>query len=231
LSLKVEPDEKFHEVYWITLEGERRLATRNLTPGRTVYGERLVRFGGVEYRLWNPFRSKLAAAVLNGLRNMPINEGGQILYLGAATGTTPSHVSDIVGAEGSVYCVEFAPRVFRELIVNVCKYRENMFPILADARNPELYSMLVGSVSVVYCDVAQPEQASILAENANMYLEEEGWALLAVKARSIDAAKSLRRIYRMEKETLEKHGFTVEEEVKLEPYDKAHELIVSRRMK
>lgn len=231
MSLEVEPHAKFHGVYWITLEGERRLATRNLTPGRAVYGEHLVRFGGVEYRLWNPFRSKLAAAVLNGLRNMPISEGGKVLYLGAATGTTSSHISDIVGAGGSVYCVEFAPRVFRELIVNVCKYRENMLPILADARKPEVYRMLVESVGVIYCDVAQPEQASILAENASMYLEEEGWTILAVKARSIDAAKSLRKIYRMEKETLEKHGFTVEEEVKLGPYDKAHEMIVSKRRK
>ncbi|MDH5769980.1 MAG: fibrillarin-like rRNA/tRNA 2'-O-methyltransferase, partial [Candidatus Bathyarchaeota archaeon] len=106
LSLEVELHAKFHGVYWITLEGERRLATRNMTPGRAVYGEHLVRSGGVEYRLWNPFRSKLAAAVLNGLRNMPISEGGEVLYLGAATGTTSSHISDIVGAGGSVYCVE-----------------------------------------------------------------------------------------------------------------------------
>lgn len=227
----VEQHEKFHGVYWITLEGEKHLATRNLTLGRAVYGERLIKSGDVEYRLWNPFRSKLAAAVLNGLRNMPINKGDKVLYLGAATGTTSSHISDIVGAGGTVYCVEFAPRVFRELIVNVCKYRENMLPILADARKPEVYRMLVESVNVIYCDVAQPEQAYILAENANMYLEEEGWTILAVKARSIDAAKSLRKIYKMEKETLEKHGFTIVEEVELEPYDKAHEMIVSKRRK
>ena len=231
MSLQVKPHEKFHGFYWISLEEEGRLATRNLTPGRAVYGERLVRSGGVEYRLWNPFRSKLAAAVLNGLRNMPIDEGDSVLYLGAATGTTSSHISDIVGSGGGVYCVEFAPRAFRELIVRVCKYRENMFPILADARNPEVYRMLVGSVDVIYCDVAQPEQASILADNARMYLKEEGWAILAVKARSIDAIKSLKKIYKMEKKTLEKLGFATKEEIKLEPYDKAHELIVSKQMK
>ena len=227
MSIEVKSHGRFHGIYWVILEGERYLATRNLTPGRAVYGERLVRFNGVEYRLWNPFRSKLAAAILNGLRKMPIDEKSNVLYLGAATGTTSSHISDIVGADGSVYCVEFAPRVFRELIANVCKYRRNMFPIFADARKPELYRMLVGPVDVVYCDVAQPKQASILAENADMYLKDGGWTILAVKARSINVARSLEEVYRMEREVLRRRGLTIEEEVHLEPYDKAHKVIIS----
>ena len=50
-----------------------------------------------EYRVWNPFRSKLAAAILGGVDKIHMKPGAKVLYLGAASGTTVSHVSDIVG--------------------------------------------------------------------------------------------------------------------------------------
>ena len=51
----------------------------------------------LEYRAWNPFRSKLAAAILGGVGNIHMKPGCKVLYLGAASGTTVSHVADIVG--------------------------------------------------------------------------------------------------------------------------------------
>lgn len=51
----------------------------------------------IEYRVWNPFRSKLGAAILGGVDQIHIKPGAKVLYLGAASGTTVSHVSDIVG--------------------------------------------------------------------------------------------------------------------------------------
>lgn len=63
-----------------------------------------------EYRVWNPFRSKLAASVLAGVDNIHIKPGGKVLYLGAASGTSVSHVSDIVGPTGAVFAVEFSHR-------------------------------------------------------------------------------------------------------------------------
>ncbi|MEM1883448.1 MAG: fibrillarin-like rRNA/tRNA 2'-O-methyltransferase, partial [Candidatus Bathyarchaeia archaeon] len=159
MSVKVEPIPQFDGVYQVTLEdGSKRIASKNLAPGRDVYGERLIRYKDVEYRLWDPYRSKIAAAILKGLKAMPIKPGHKVLYLGAASGTTASHVSDIVGEEGHVYCIEFAPRPLKELINNVCRYRPNMSPILADARFPEKYAYLIEKVDVIYCDIAQPEQ-------------------------------------------------------------------------
>jgi fibrillarin-like pre-rRNA processing protein len=115
--VEVRPHERHYGVYIIRFEdGSERLATRNLTPGKRVYGERLVKWNGVEYREWNPYRSKLAAAIANGLKFVPIQEGTHVLYLGAASGTTPSHISDIVGEKGLIYAVEFSPRVFREFM-------------------------------------------------------------------------------------------------------------------
>jgi fibrillarin-like pre-rRNA processing protein len=229
-SVHVKPHPCFPQIYIVTLDdGTERLATRNLAPGRTVYGEKLVRFEGIEYRLWDPFRSKLAAAILKGIKTVPIQPGHQVLYLGAASGTTASHVSDIVGEKGHVYCVEFAARALRELVNNVCPYRLNMTPILEDARFPEKYSLFIRSkVDGIYCDIAQPEQAKILADNADLHLKNGGWIMLAVKAQSIDVTKEPSEVYRRELKVLESRGFNVEDVVHLEPYDKAHAMIVAR---
>ena len=130
--------------------------------------------------MWNPFRSKIAAAILGGVESTHIQPGSKVLYLGAASGTTVSHVSDIVGPvspphlsfptsswaysfsqTGVVYAVEFSHRTGRDLI-NVAKKRTNIIPIIEDARHPHKYRMLVGMVDVLFADVAQPDQARIL---------------------------------------------------------------------
>lgn len=230
MHIRVKPHPQFPAIYQVTLEnGAQRLATRNLTPGRNVYGEKLIKHRGVEYRLWDPFRSKLAAAILKSLKNVPIKPSHKVLYLGAASGTTASHISDIVGEKGHVYCVEFASRSIRELVNNVCAFRLNMSPILEDARFPEKYEMFInGEVDDVYCDIAQPEQAKILADNADLFLKKSGWIMLAVKAQSIDVTKEPSEIYKREVRVLESRSFFIEEIVDLEPYDKAHAMVVAR---
>ena len=113
----------------------------------------------LEYRVWNPFRSKLAAAILGGIDGIHMKPGSKVLYLGAAAGTTVSHVSDIVGPTGCVYAVEFAHRPGRDLI-NMAKSRTNVIPIIEDARHPLKYRMLMGMVDVIFADVAQPDQVT-----------------------------------------------------------------------
>jgi fibrillarin-like pre-rRNA processing protein len=231
LQVRVKAHPLFTDIYQVTLEdGAHRLATKNLTPGRNVYGERLIRVQGVEYRVWDAFRSKLAGAILKGLKTVPILPGGTVLYLGAASGTTPSHISDIVGEKGHVYCVEFAQRSLRDLVANVIAHRANMSPYLADARMPLKYSMFIsGKVDVVYCDIAQPEQARVLADNADVFLKSDGWVLLAVKSQSIDVTKPPAEVYQMEAKVLRSRGFRVEQTVDLEPYDIAHAMIVAQK--
>lgn len=204
------------------------LATLNLTPGRAFYGEQLLRIGDVEYRSWSPYRSKLAASILRGVRNVPIAPGSRVLYLGVASGTTCSHVSDIIGAEGHVWAVDFAPRPLRDLVDNLSRFRGNISPILGDARRPESYSALVPRVDVIYADVAQPGQSRILAENAELYLRPSGWAMMAIKSRSVDVTRPPREVYGEQVEELEGRGFTVVELLELEPYEKAHAMAVAR---
>lgn len=145
---------------------QEALVTKNLVPGESVYNEKRisVEVGGekIEYRVWNPYRSKIAASVLGGITQTAIVPGSKVLYLGAASGTTVSHVSDIVGPEGVVYAVEFSHRVGRDLI-NMAKKRTNIIPIIHDARKPLDYRFLVGMVDMVFADVAQPDQARIIA--------------------------------------------------------------------
>jgi len=226
-SVRVEAHEKIQGVYWVTLEHEgKRLATVNLTPGRAVYGERLLTRKNVEYRLWDPYRSKLAAAIVKGVDAIPIKPHVKVLYLGAASGTTASHVSDIVEHGGLVYCVEFAPRAMRELVDNVCAHRPNMHPISADARFPERYRAMVQRVDAVYCDIAQPEQAKVLADNAETYLKPRGGVMLAIKARSVDVTKTPSSVFKSEVEVLKQRGIAIQKVVRLEPYEKDHAMVI-----
>ena len=209
----------------LEMEGQSRLATLNLAPGVSVYGEKLVAVEGKEYRIWDPFRSKLAAAILKGLKDIGLKEGYSVLYLGASTGTTLSHISDMVGEKGVVFGVEFSARVARELIERVAKHRRNVVPIVADARHPRLYPSIYGKVDLVYCDIAQPDQTEIAVENCRIYLKSEGKLLLVVKCRSIDVAMEPTQVVKQEVSKLKESGFKINQVVELEPFDKDHALI------
>jgi fibrillarin-like pre-rRNA processing protein len=212
-------------IKWISVAGEKHVATLNLVKGDNVYGEKLVRHDGEEYRLWDPFRSKLAGALKKGLKNMPIKNGTKVLYLGASTGTTVSHVSDIVGPSGIVFAVEPATRVARELIENVAAKRKNVMPIIEDARRPQSYFSVFGKVDVVYCDIAQPDQTEIAIANCVAYLKKGGIMLLLVKTQSIDVTRAPDAVIAQEAKKLEKAGFQIDQIMKLEPFDKDHGMI------
>lgn len=198
---------------------DRRLATRNLTPGFRVVDEDLVVRDGVEFRMWNPQRSKLAAMVAKGARTMPIAPGARVLYLGAANGATASYVSDIVGGDGLVYAVEFSVRAFRDL-VQVAERRPNMLPILADAGQPQRYARLVGRVDAMFQDISQRDQAGIFAKNAAASKAPVG--VLVVKARSVDVATDPRVVFEEVAKQVQQEGHKLLERVDLAPFERDH---------
>ena len=159
------------------------------------------------------------------MKQTPIHEKSRVLYLGAASGTTVSHVSDIVGLEGKVYCVEFAQRSFRDLFNKVAKSRKNTVPIFEDARFPARYRSMISKIDTAYCDIAQPDQGRILSENLDKFLRKPGAFLMAVKARSIDVTRDPDSIFRQEIEILKERGYSVAEMVRLEPFEKDHCMI------
>lgn len=214
---------KIFEVY----EDKRRIYTVNLIPGKTVYDEKLVREGKIEYREWNSRKSKLAAAILKGCPSIFIKKGSIVLYLGSATGTTVSHVSDIVGREGFVFALDVAPIVMRNLVF-VCNERNNIAPVLADANKPVEYADKVSAVDVIYQDIAQKNQLQIFLKNIGMFLKNDGYALLAVKARSIDIAKRPKEIFKEIKKELEKELIIVDYRI-LEPFQKDHCFFICKK--
>jgi fibrillarin-like pre-rRNA processing protein len=219
-------EENFHaEVRQIKINGIREFATPNLVKGLTVYGEKLVKMDDEEYRIWDPFRSKLAAALKKGLRDFPISPGDKILYLGASTGTTVSHVSDLVGNKGLVFAVEPAVRVARELIENVASRRKNVIPIIEDARRPDSYFSIFGNVDLVYCDIAQSDQTDIAIKNCKAFLKNKGIMLIVIKTRSIDVTMSPHSVVAMESEKLRQNNFRINQKINLDPFDKDHALI------
>jgi fibrillarin-like pre-rRNA processing protein len=225
-SLYVEDDDtNFHVVKWIAVDGERQLATLNLVEGNTVYGERLVRYKGDEYRIWDAFRSKLAGAMKKGLKDLPVKNAMKVLYLGASTGTTVSHISDIVGVEGIVFAVEPAIRVARELIENVASKRANVVPIIEDARKPQSYFSIFGKVDLVYSDIAQADQTDIAIANCHAYLKKGGAILVVIKTRSIDVTMDPKVVVVREAKRLQDNGFHINQVINLYPFDKDHGII------
>lgn len=202
------------------------LATLNSVPGESVYGEKRVALeeNGVkiEYRQWNGFRSKLAAGVYNGLENIYLGPGSKVLYLGAANGTTVSHVSDIVGPTGTVFAVEFSERSGRDLI-NMAKKRPNIVPIVEDARKPQKYRFVIPTlVDCIFCDVAQPDQARIIAINAEHYLKVGGGFVFSIKANCVDSTADPELVFKQQILELKNFGFKPKEQVTLEPFERGH---------
>ncbi len=198
------------------------LYTMNLAPGQRVYGERL----SGDYREWDPNRSKLASAIVCGLADMPVKPKSKVLYLGASTGTTVSHVSDIIGSEGIVYGVEFAERVMRKLL-DVAKTRKNIVPILADARKPEDYAW-VEECDMVYVDVADPQETELAMRNASEFLKKGGCLLIAVKSQSIDVTKKPAVVFQEAAEKLK--GYEIVQVIDISNYQKDHAVIVARKI-
>ncbi|KAG8506064.1 rRNA 2'-O-methyltransferase fibrillarin, partial [Galemys pyrenaicus] len=226
-NVMVEPHR--HEGVFICRGKEDALVTKNLVPGESVYGEKRVSIAEgddkIEYRAWNPFRSKLAAAILGGVDQIHIKPGAKVLYLGAASGTTVSHVSDIVGPDGLVYAVEFSHRSGRDLI-NLAKKRTNIIPVIEDARHPHKYRMLIAMVDVIFADVAQPDQTRIVALNAHTFLRNGGHFVISIKANCIDSTASAEAVFASEVKKMQQENMKPQEQLTLEPYERDHAVVV-----
>jgi len=217
------------------------LVTKNIAPGESVYGEKRISVEGTgeksadgtftvtktEYRVWNPFRSKLAAGVLGGLDEIFIKPGAKVLYLGAASGTSVSHVADIVGPTGTVFAVEFSHRSGRDLI-NMATHRTNVIPIIEDARHPLRYRMLVSMVDVIFADVAQPDQARIVGLNAHLFLKVGGGVVVSIKANCIDSTAPAEQVFAREVQKMRDERIKPLEQLTLEPFERDHCIVAGR---
>lgn len=227
-SLIVEPHPKFDGIF-IGRGKDDMLLTLNSQIGSSVYGEKRVSVAlpnkKVEYRVWNCYRSKLAAGIVCGIENIHIKPGSSVLYLGAANGTTLSHVSEIVGPDTLVYAVEFSERSGRDL-VNLAMKRNNIVPIIADARTPQKYRAIVPMVDTIFSDISQPDQTRIVMDNAQYFLKDNGGILISIKASCVDSSIPAETVFSNEVNWLKKNQFKPQEQVTLEPYEKNHAMVV-----
>ncbi|CAK3973912.1 rRNA 2 -O-methyltransferase fibrillarin [Lecanosticta acicola] len=232
-----------HPGVFVARGKEDLLVTKNLTPGEAVYGEKRISIDTpaattgdaatngdapatkTEYRVWNPFRSKLAAGILGGLDKIYMGPGKKVLYLGAASGTSVSHVADIVGPTGTVFAVEFSHRSGRDLI-NMATHRTNVIPIIEDARHPLKYRMLVSMVDCIFADVAQPDQARIVGLNAHQFLKVGGGVVVSIKANCIDSTAAPEAVFAREVVKLREERIKPQEQLTLEPFERDHAMVV-----
>ncbi len=215
------------QVFPGVFEDNKRLYTLNSNPQHKLFDEELIVDGGREFRSWSPMRSKLAAAIVKGIPQLPIVKNSKVLYLGAAHGYTPSFVSDIA-SDGVVFALDFAPRVVRDLVF-VAEKRRNILPLLADANHPETYLNLVGSVDIVYQDVAQRNQVDIFLKNCSTLLKSGGYGLLALKARSVDVTQQPQALFAAAKKELEKRMNVIDVRF-LSPLQKDHAFFLCRKV-
>ena len=214
---------KSHKVFEIHTDG-KHLYTQSLVPGKSPFDEKRVRDGNEEYREFEPTRSKLAAAIANGTTNTGIRKNSIVLYLGISHGYTASFISDMIGKDGLIFGIDPAPRVVRDLVF-LSQDRNNIVPILADANHPEEYATRICLPDVLIQDVAQRNQAEIFLKNCKTLLKQGGYALLAVKARSIDARKKSKQIFEEVRNMVEKE-LTVIDFRSLEPFERDHCMII-----
>ncbi len=214
------------EVYESWHNRKAQLYTINLTPGKSFYGEKLIKENEIEYRTWEPFRSKLASVILKGSPNIGFRKDCTVLYLGCSYGYTASFVSDIIGKDGLIFAVDLSPRVMRDIIF-LCYERKNIVPILEDANYINKLKERVCTVDIVYQDTSQRNQLDIFLKNIHLFLKEGGYALLAVKARSIDFSKDPKKIFREVREKLEKKVKIIDYK-ELEPFQKDHCMFICK---
>jgi fibrillarin-like pre-rRNA processing protein len=217
---------KFNNVYKFSDDNSDKLVTKNRVPGIKINDEKLLTISNEEFRIWDPFHSKLAAMVLKGL-SLAVRKDSTFLYLGAANGTTVSHISDMV-ENGMVYGVEISPRAMKDLI-RISIPRNNTVPILADAMDPGSYQNMVPEVDFLYQDIAQREQARIAIMNAELFLKNEGILVLIIKAKSIDSIKKTKDVFEAEIKKL--NGiFKIMHLFDLEPFHKDHMAVVAQKL-
>jgi len=221
----IEPHKQLKGVYFGP--GKRPFIATKALVKESVYGEELIREGNDVFRVWDPTKSKLGAGIVKGLSQIGMKPGSKVLYLGCASGTTVSHVSDLVGNEGFVYGLDFAPRVMRDFMFLVEK-RRNILPIMEDANHPERYKDSIGDVDVVFQDVAQKHQVQIFLRNCDTFLKSGGFGLLSVKARSVDVTRRPDSIFAEVAMELQKHMVIVDQR-KLDPFEKDHMLFVVKK--
>lgn len=211
----------------------KNYATVSKVKGYNVYGERIFKKGGKELRIWDPKKSKVAAAMM---KNMPLEfinaleNYDAMLYLGIANGTTASHFSDIAKDDALIYGVELSPRSIIDLTRLIEAGRDNILPILANAAYWNKYAGLVEQADILYTDIAQPNQTEIALLNAEIFLKNRGLLYLAIKTRSISITMKPQSVIKQEVAKIKEKGYKIRFQTRLDPWEKDHGFVIAQKL-
>ncbi|KAK1358838.1 hypothetical protein POM88_043312 [Heracleum sosnowskyi] len=167
------------------------VCTKNLVPGEALYGEELIYIQNedgtdIEYRVWNPLKSKLAAAIMCGVKNICVKPGAHVLYIGDVCEITVTYLSDLVGSDGLVYVVGIS-----DVVVNMVEKRPNVITIIEKPNLCCNYRMVLGMVDVIFANVVNPivspHEAHWIVNNARFYLRAGGHYMISTQANNINS--------------------------------------------
>ena len=218
---------KADTIFWITVKNKKKLATLNNASVNEVYNEKLIKMNGKQYNLWNPYTSKLAAAIVNGMEIFPILEKTKVLYLNSTIEKTLSHISDIIGVNGKIFILRDINENSKNFLENVMNDRTNVFTITRDNGDPAKFSSKTEMVNVVYVDITQHNETEVAIQNCKRYLRDGGFLMLVVPTKKIDFVnnpngQNLEEIQKLQS------SFEIIQQINLTDFFKEHSMIIAK---
>ena len=218
---------KADTIFWITVKNKKKLATLNNASINEVYNEKLIKINGKQYNLWNPYTSKLAAAIVNGMEIFPILKKTKVLYLNDTIEKTLSHISDIIGVNGKIFILRDINENSKNFLENVMNDRTNVFTITRDNGDPAKFSSKTEMVNVVYVDITQHNETEVAIQNCKRYLTDGGFLMLVVPTKKIDFVnnpngQNLEEIQKLQS------SFEIIQQINLTDFFKEHSMIIAK---
>ena len=214
-------------IFWVTVRNEKKLATLSNLSTNQDYEENLVEMNGKQYSIWNPYTSKLAAAIINGLEIFPILKKTKILYVDPATEKTVKHISDIVGINGKIFVVRDVMKNSKNFLEQIVKNRSNIFTIIPDKTNPARLTGMTEMVDVIYIDIAEHNQTEIAIQNCKNHLRIGGFLMLIVPTKNIDFTNNPSKKNQEERKKLQT-SFDIIQEINLTDFFKEYSMVIAK---
>ena len=214
-------------IFWVTVRNEKKLATLSNMSTNRDYKENLVQTNGKRYSIWNPYTSKLAAAIINGMEIFPILKKTKILYLDPTSEKTIKHISDIVGINGKIFVVRNIMKNSKNFLEQIAKNRSNIFTIIPDKTNPARPTGMTEMVDVIYIDIAEHNQTEIAIQNCKNHLRIGGFLMLIVPTKNIDFANNPSKKNQEERKKLQT-SFDIIQEINLTDFFKEYSMVIAK---
>ena len=214
-------------IFWVTVRNEKKLATLSNMSTNQDYKENLVQTNGKRYSIWNPYMSKLAAAIINGMEIFPILKKTKILYLDPTTEKTVKHISNIVGINGKIFVVRDVMKNSKNFLEQIVKNRSNIFTIVPDKTNPARLTGMTETVDVIYIDIAEHNQTEIAIQNCKNHLRIGGFLMLIVPTKNIDFTSNPSKKNQEERKKLQT-SFDIIQEINLTDFFKEYSMVIAK---